>query len=419
MSRLVIEGGKPLSGTISVHGSKNAVLPILAASILCKKGVTVIRNCPDLKDVTTTIRILRYLGAKVKRKGSTISINAQGRLKSRIPKRLMLRLRSSIFFMGAITARNGKAKISSPGGCELGARPIDLHIKALEELGCKIQEKREYLYVQGKKLKSRDLSLAFPSVGATENILLASCLTLGITRINNAACEPEILDLATFLNEMGADIRGAGTSQIEIHGVNHLFATDYTIMPDRIETITYLCCAAVTGGSVTLTKTVPGHLESALSCLAQCGCEIEAQSDRIYLKAPNRLLALPFLTTAPYPGFPTDAQSLFLALLSTAKGSSIIQENIFESRFKTAYELSKMGADIEVFKDRATVCGKKQLTGTSVSARDLRGGAAMVIAALAAKGKTEIDHVCYIDRGYEALEKNLTALGADIRRIKG
>ncbi len=419
MSRLVIKGGKPLCGTIAMHGSKNAVLPILAASILCKHGVTTIRNCPDLKDVQTTIKILRCLGVKVKRKGSTITIDAQGPLKSRIPKRLMLQLRSSIIFMGAITARNKKAKISAPGGCELGARPIDLHIKALEELGCRINEKRNYLYVHGKNLASRDLSLVFPSVGATENILLASCLTPGITTISGAACEPEIVDLANFLNAMGAKIDGAGTSRIEIRGVAELHATDYAIMPDRIATITYLCCAAVTGGSVTLTGTVPDHLESALSCLAQCGCHIEAENGNIHLDAPPRLAALPFLETTPYPGFPTDAQSLFLAMLSTADGTSIIVENIFENRFKTAYELSKMGANIEVFKDKATVCGRPRLSGTSVSACDLRGGAALVIAALAAEGTTTIDHVCYIDRGYEALEENLTTLGANIKRLKG
>ncbi len=418
MSRLVIEGGKPLHGTISVHGSKNAVLPILAASILCKHGITTIRNCPNLRDVKTTVKILRCLGVKVKRSRNTVTIDARGPLRSRIPKKLMLRLRSSIIFMGAITARNKKAKISSPGGCELGARPIDLHIKALEELGCHINEKRNYLHVCGKKLTNGALSLIFPSVGATENILLASCLTPGVTTIHGAACEPEIVDLANFLNAMGADITGAGTSQITVRGVSELHATDYTIMPDRIATITYLCCAAVTGGSVTLTDTIPEHLESALSCLARCGCNIEAEGSIIRLQAPPRLSALPLLETTPYPGFPTDAQSLFLALLSTADGASMIIENIFENRFKTAHELSKMGADIEVFKDKATICGKPHLVGAEVSACDLRGGAALVIAALAATGTTVIDHVCYIDRGYESLEANLTALGASIKRLK-
>ncbi len=417
MSRLVIEGGKPLHGSIKIHGAKNAVLPILAASILCDDGITVIRNCPDLRDVKITLKILKCLGVSVKRKDSVITVDARGKLKSRIPKRLMKKLRSSIIFMGAIAARNQKAKISSPGGCELGARPIDLHIKALRELGYAIFEKRNYLYVQQKNVKSKTLSLAFPSVGATENILLASCRIPGTTVIENAAQEPEIVDLANFLNAMGAHIRGAGSPTIEIVGTPHLSGTDYTIMPDRIAAITYLCCAAVTGGSVKLYNTVPEHLETALSYLAQCGCHVEAEEDRIFLTAPKKLAALPEIETAPYPGFPTDAQSLFLALLATANGTSVIHEQIFENRFKTADALREMGAGITVIQNRATIIGTDRLTGKKVSACDLRGGAAMVIAALAAKGTTEIDNVCYIDRGYESIEKNLNHLGASIKRM--
>ncbi len=417
MSKFIIEGGKPLCGTVSVHGSKNAVLPILAASILCRNGVTVIRNCPDLNDVKITVKILRFLGARVKRDGHTITIDARGRLKNHIPKRLMQKLRSSIIFMGAITARNGSAKISAPGGCKLGARPIDLHKDALRALDCEITEKHGYIYVNGKTRKSTELSLRFPSVGATENMLLASCLTNGVTTLRNAACEPEIVDLANFLNAMGANIEGAGTSTITIIGVPHLCGTDYTIMPDRITAITYLCCAAATGGDIRLTNTVPQHLETALSYLAMCGCLVEVEDDVIHLAAPERLRALPEIETSPYPGFPTDAQSLFLALLSTAKGTSTICERIFESRFKTADELNRMGADIEIKKDIATICGKEHLSGARVTACDLRGGAAMVIAALAAEGTTEIDNVCYIDRGYESFEKTLQTLGASVKRI--
>ncbi|MBQ2696326.1 MAG: UDP-N-acetylglucosamine 1-carboxyvinyltransferase, partial [Clostridia bacterium] len=383
MNRLIIEGGKPLSGTISVHGSKNAVLPILAASVLCTDGVTVIHNCPDLRDVKITIKILRYLGAKVRKKGHTLTVDARGKIRTRIPKRLMLQLRSSIIFMGAITARSHKAKISAPGGCELGARPIDLHISALRTLGCEIAEEQNYLYVNGKNLKSTDITLRFPSVGATENILLASCLTPGTTTVKNAACEPEIVDLADFLNAMGASVTGAGTSEITVTGVEKLHGTEFSVMPDRIAAITYLCCAAVTGGNICLKNTVPSHLETALSCLAQCGCHVEAEGDTIRLQAPERLTALNQIETSPYPGFPTDAQSLFLALLSTADGTSTICEKIFESRFKTADELSRMGADITVCDEVATICGKPQLSGAQVCACDLRGGAAMVIAALA------------------------------------
>ncbi len=417
MSRLVIEGGKALSGTLSVHGAKNAVLPILAASILCDDGVTVIRNCPDLKDVKITVKILRCLGAKVKRRGDTITVDARGKLKSRIPRRLMQKLRSSIIFMGAIATRNKEAKISAPGGCELGARPIDLHIKALEELGFSISEKKNYLYVTKKKAKSETICLSFPSVGATENILLAACLIPGTTTLIGAAREPEIVDLANFLSAMGAEIHGAGTSTIEIKGISRLHATEYTIMPDRIAAITYLCCVAVTGGSICLTNTVPEHLETALSCLARCGCRVEAVDDKIFLSAPERLSALPQIITAPYPGFPTDAQSLFLALLATAEGTSQICERIFENRFRTAFALEKMGANIRLEGNCATVTGVEKLSGATVSACDLRSGAAMVIAALAAEGTTEIHKVCYIDRGYEAIEKNLRRLGASIKRM--
>ncbi len=417
MSRLVIEGGTPLSGSISVHGAKNAVLPILAASVLCDDGVNVIHNCPDLRDVTITIEILQYLGAKVTRTGHTLTIDARKRLGSHIPEYLMQQLRSSIIFMGAIAARNHKAKISMPGGCELGPRPIDLHMKALQELGCEIKEKSGYLHVRARKLKSTVLTLAFPSVGATENIMLAACRTPGITIVENAAQEPEITDLASFLNAMGACVCGAGTSRIEIHGVRRLHAADYTVMPDRIAAITYLCCAAATGGSITLTGTVPTHLETSLSELAKCGCLVEAEGSTISLKAPERLKALPEITTAPYPGFPTDAQSLFLALLTLADGTSRINETIFKSRFKPAGELIKMGASIVVRENQALITGVPQLHGTCVSASDLRGGAALVIAALAAHGTTEIENVCYIDRGYDSLVTNLTRLGASVKRI--
>ncbi len=416
MSRLVIEGAKPLSGTIAVHGAKNAVLPILAASVLCKDGISIIRNCPDLKDVTITIEILKYLGARVTRSGSTLTIDARRRLGSHIPEALMHELRSSVIFMGAIVARNGKAKISSPGGCELGPRPIDLHMKALTELGCKISEKKGYLHVKGRHIAAANLTLSFPSVGATENIMLASCFTSGVTVVKNVAKEPEIVDLANFLNAMGARICGAGTDTIAIHGVKRLHAADYTVMPDRIAATTYLCCAAVTGGSITLTNTVPEHLETALSLLAQCGCTVEAECDTIRLSAPPRLNMLPAIVTEPYPGFPTDAQSLFLALAATAEGTGTIRETIFTSRFKVAAELCKMGADIKICRDSAHITGVSTLTGTKVAAPDLRGGAALVIAALAAKGTTEIENVCYIDRGYEHLEENLTRLGAVIRR---
>ncbi len=417
MSRLIIQGGKPIHGTLAMHGAKNAVLPILAASILCDDGVNVIHNCPNLKDVTITIEILQYLGARITRAGNTLTIDARGKLDGHIPEYLMRQLRSSIIFMGAITARNHKARISMPGGCELGPRPIDLHIKALEDLGCVIKEKKGYLYVSGRKLKSTSLTLAFPSVGATENVMLASCLTEGVTIVENVAQEPEIVDLACFLNAMGAHIRGAGTNRLEIEGVKRLHAADYTIMPDRIAAITYLCFATATGGQIELTHTVPEHLETALSLLAECGCRVETEGSTIRLTAPKKLCPPSEIVTAPYPGFPTDAQSLFLALLTLAQGTSTIRETIFESRFRSVAELAKMGASISLCQNQAIITGAATLTGTHVSATDLRGGAALVIAGLAANGTTIIDNVCYIDRGYEHLVENLTRLGADIKRI--
>lgn len=417
MGKLIIKGGTPLRGDVMVHGSKNAVLPILAATVLCTKGVTVIRNCPHISDVKTTVKILRHLGAKVRQNGHTITVDARKKIKTSIPKQLMLRLRSSIIFMGAITARRKKVNISAPGGCCLGARPIDLHIATLRDLGCDIVEKKSKITVDAKNLRCADLSLRFPSVGATENILLAACLSDGTTRIKNAAKEPEIVDLANFLNAMGANISGAGTDEITINGVTELHGTEYSVMPDRIEAITYLCCGAVTGGDICLHGANAAHLEAALSRLAECGCHIEAVEDTIHLAAPARLTAPGDFETAPYPGFPTDAQSLFLALLATAEGTCKIRERIFENRFKTADELVLMGADITVCDDSATICGKKRLHGSSVHARDLRGGAAMVIAALAAGGITEIENVCYIDRGYEDLEETLSALGACVKRI--
>ncbi|MBE7021642.1 MAG: UDP-N-acetylglucosamine 1-carboxyvinyltransferase [Ruminococcaceae bacterium] len=416
MSRLVIEGGHPLHGSIPIHGAKNAVLPILAATVLCSNGVSIIENCPELKDVAITIEILKELGAKVARSGSTLTIDARGRLGSRIPERLMRELRSSVIFMGAIVARKHKAKISMPGGCELGPRPIDLHIKALEGLGCSIKEQKGYLHIDAHKLHATQLTLDFPSVGATENIMLASCLSEGVTVVENVAQEPEIVDLANFLNAMGAKIRGAGSPRLEIEGVRRLFGTSYRIMPDRIAAVTYLCCGAVTGGSITLTEVIPAHIETALSVLSECGCQIETTENSIRLQAPARLRAPALIKTTPYPGFPTDAQSLFLALLCTTEGTGKIQEQIFKSRFKPVSELIKMGAVITVENDTAVITGVPALSGTKVFARDLRGGAALVIAGLGATGITEVENVCYIDRGYEKLEENLTRLGAVIQR---
>lgn len=416
MSRLEITGGKRLRGIIDMHGAKNAVLPILAATILTK-GKSVIHNCPKLKDVNVTVDILKFLGASVEREDHTLIIDSSGEIKSDIPENLMHELRSSIVFMGAILARCKKAKISSPGGCELGPRPIDLHISSLRQLGVSVLETAEFLECDSKNSASGEIVLSFPSVGATENIMLFSCVSDGITTIKNAAKEPEIVDLANFLNKMGAKISGAGTDVIQIEGTESLTGVEYSIMPDRIATVTYLCCAAVTGGEIEIRKVNPPDLEACLECFLKCGCRIGIGKDRIFLRAPQRLKAIEFIETKPHPDFPTDAQSLFLAMLSTADGKSIIRENIFKSRFNVSDALREMGADITVSEQTALIRGKRRLKGARVSATDLRGGAGLCIAALAANGVTEIDKVCYIDRGYEEIETYLQKLGASVKRL--
>ena len=417
LDKITVNGGIPLSGTVSVHGAKNAVLPILAATVVAG-GVHTIHNCPGLSDVETTVEILECLGAKVRREGHTLFVDTTGKIGNCIPEYLMRKLRSSVVFMGAVLARNKRVKISAPGGCELGPRPIDLHLKALAQLGAEIREEHGYLYVCAENLCGRPIHLDFPSVGATENIMLAAVTAEGITEITNAAREPEIADLQNLLCNMGADVTGAGTSVIRIRGKQRLQSAEYTVMPDRIVASTYLCAAAATGGSITVTDMCPEHIHAVLSVLSDCGCCISTDKTSVHLTAPERLKSPGAVRTMPYPGFPTDAQSLLLAVLCCAEGTTILTEAIFESRFKPVPELCRMGADIRVDGRMAVICGTKTLSGAEVKASDLRGGAALVIAALAAEGTTVIDAPQYIDRGYEALEENLTALGADIKRYR-
>ena len=413
MSKIVVNGGKPLSGVVKIHGAKNAVLPILAATVMTG-GVHTIQNCPALSDVSTTVEILQELGARGEREGDTLIVDTGGEMQSFIPERLMRKLRSSIIFMGAILARKKEAKISAPGGCELGPRPIDLHIKALRELGAQIEEEHGYLICRAQNLKGTDIHLDIPSVGATENIMLAACAAKGTTVISNAAREPEIEDLANYLNSMGARISGAGTSTIVIEGGSPLSAAEYRVMPDRIVAATYLCAAAATGGSITVTDVCTEHLSAVLAVLSDCGCKIRKERNKVSLVAPQIIKSPGSIKTMPYPGFPTDAQSLFLAMLAKSDGTTLITETIFESRFKAAGELLRMGAKISVDSRVAVVKGSKKLSGACVTAQDLRGGAALVVAALAAEGRTEINSPEFIYRGYEKLEENLKTLGADI-----
>ena len=417
MGKIIVRGNIPLRGSVRIHGAKNAVLPILAATVMAG-GVHIIHNCPDFSDVSTTIEILKSLGASVTRKNQTLIVDTTNANGSLIPEHLMRKLRSSVIFMGAVLARRREAKISTPGGCELGPRPIDLHLKALAQLGADIREAHGYLLCKAEHLKGKAIHLDFPSVGATENLLLAAAMADGETVISNAAKEPEIEDLASFLNNMGAEIYGAGTSTIKIVGKQHLTPGEYTVMPDRIVAATYLCAAAATGGSVTVTHMRPQQISAILSILSDCGCVISTTEDTVTLAAPKRLVAPGAIKTMPYPGFPTDAQSLLLAMLCCAQGTSIITETIFESRFKPVPELCRMGAKINVDGRVAVICGVESLSGAQISAADLRGGAALVIAALSAEGTTEINTPEFIDRGYENFEQNFAQLGADIKRIQ-
>ena len=415
MSSFIIEGGRKMEGEINVQGSKNAVLPILAATIL-GDGKNRIYNCPRIRDVDMTIEVLKNLGCKIDFDGDCLEVDSSNISGYTIPDGLMRQMRSSIIFLGAIIARFGKAEISMPGGCEIGNRPIDLHLFALKRLGVEITESHGFIHCVREKQTPADIHLNFPSVGATENIMLAACMTDGITTVENAAREPEIVDLERFLNRKGAKIRGAGSDRITIEGVHRLYNAAHTIMPDRIVSATYLACALASGGTVVLKGAASRHMGAMLSVLKNMGAEIYDDKDKLVLTSPKSLKSIGTIKTMPYPGFPTDIQSPFMALATQCEGSSVFVENIFENRFRHAEELVRMGADIKLDGRVAVVIGRSALTGARVAAPDLRGGAALVVAALAADGTTEIENVKYIDRGYESLENNLYSCGIDIKR---
>ena len=418
MDKLVINGSKRLTGEIEVHGSKNSVLPILAACVL-SQGENIIHNCPMLSDVDAALKILVELGCKVKREEHTVCVDSSGVNGFEISDSLMREMRSSVIFLGAILGRTGKAVLSTPGGCEIGLRPIDMHISAMEQLGAEVFEEHGRLHFECKNGRhGARVILPFPSVGATENIMIASCVAKGTTVITNAAREPEISDLADFLNGCGAKIHGAGDSTIIIDGVERLTATTHTVIPDRIAASTYLLAGAITHGRVCIKEIIPAHLGALIPVLKQSGCDISVSNRWICISSPPRLSRVKTVRTMPYPGFPTDVQAPLTAMLSVADGTSVVVENIFECRYKHVSELIRLGAKINVEGRTAVIEGVPYLTGASVVSPDLRGGFALVIAGLAAKGETVISGVEHIDRGYESPEKLLSALGADIKRIK-
>lgn len=416
MSKLHINGGNRLCGEVGVQGAKNGALPILAATILCA-GECIIHNCPRLSDVEASVRILEHLGCRCVREGDTLTVDTRDMSRCDIPDELMREMRSSIVWLGAIAGRTGRVRLSSPGGCELGPRPIDLHISALRALSLEIDEEHGFIDCRAKKrLHGNVIHLAFPSVGATENAMLAAATACGRTVLRNAAREPEIVDLACFLNSAGARISGAGTDTVIIDGVCFLHGTEYTVIPDRIVAVTYMSAAAMTGGEIVLNRIVTEHIASVFSVFREMGCKLDLYGDSLRLRTDGRLKRFFNVRTLVYPGFPTDAGPLLVAAASVADGTSMFVENIFENRYKYIGEMRRLGAKIKLADRVAVIDGVSCLSGARVRATDLRGGAALVLAALAAGGESEIDDIFHIDRGYEDIEENLRRLGADIKR---
>ena len=416
MDKYMINGGERLCGKVRVHSAKNTVLPLLAASFLTDEPVT-LHKIPPINDVENMLRILTEVGCVVKRRGDSAVIDSSNAVSHEIPARLTKELRSSVFMLGSVLTRFHRAKISYPGGCDIGLRPIDLHLSGLKRLGVDIIEKDGYIHCEASRLQGAEVLLDFPSVGATENIMLAAVKAEGITVIRNAAKEPEIVDLQRFLNAMGAKVRGAGGGTVVIEGVKRLRGIDYTPIGDRIEGGTYLIAVASCGGEIELEGIFTENIAALLHKLRENGCKIHTKNDRIILWSDGRLKSVNLVETMPFPGFPTDMQAQYTALCCTAKGSTLIVENLFETRYRYAAELKRMGADITVRGRSALVRGVEKLHGASVTASDLRGGAALVLAALKAEGQSAVIDLSHIDRGYADFEEKLRALGAKIKRV--
>lgn len=416
MSKYIIDGGRELCGSINIQSAKNSVLPLLAASILTDEKV-ILHNCPDISDVQNMIAILREMGCTVTFDNGTIEVDSVNIAEKQIPSMLAKELRSSIFILGPILSRLKEAHVAYPGGCEIGLRPIDIHLKGLKDLNIAVKEEGGYIYCDSRNMRASDIILDIPSVGATENLIMASVLGKGTTIIRNPAKEPEIQDLQGMLNAMGAKISGAGGSLIAVEGVEKLHGIEYTPIPDRIAAGTYIIATCMCGGSVELNNVVYEHIYSLLSKLPKTTCKITQNSGKLYIKSGSRHKSLDKIETMYYPGFPTDMQSQISAFATVCQGTTVITENIFETRFKQISEFRKMGADI-IVKDRtAIIKGVGKLTGAEVTCEDLRGGASLVLMGLKADGMTIVNDVKHIERGYQNFDGSLRALGANIRRI--
>ncbi|MCI8418973.1 MAG: UDP-N-acetylglucosamine 1-carboxyvinyltransferase [Oscillospiraceae bacterium] len=414
MSQIIIQGGRRLEGTLTVQGAKNSVLPVLAATII-HPGRTVLHGCPRLSDVEASIRILRHLGCRADWEGEDLVVDAARLNRWDVPDDLMREMRSSVIFLGAILARLGWADLSYPGGCELGPRPIDLHLSALRRLGVCVRETGGNLSCEAGRMAGREIALSLPSVGATENAILAACGAEGETLIINAAREPEIMDLQRFLRAIGCQVKGAGSSTVCILGRQRTHDAEFTVMPDRIVAATYLSAAAAAGGEVELQRVDYRHLSTVTAALHEAGCQITGGRDTVSLRSDGRLRSVRAVRTAPYPGFPTDAQAILMAALLKSQGATVFVETIFENRYRHVDELRRMGADISIADRVAVVTGVSSLFGAPVRATDLRGGAALMVAALTAQGETRISDVHHILRGYEDPVRDLRTLGAEAR----
>jgi UDP-N-acetylglucosamine 1-carboxyvinyltransferase len=415
MDKIIVEGGRPLKGEVNISGAKNAALPILVSSLLTD-GLCTFSNVPNLKDIESIKLLLSHLGAKIETDGDVVKIDAGNILNHEAPYDLVRKMRASILVLGPLVARLKKARVSLPGGCAIGARPINLHLKGLACLGASIELKHGYVEAYAKKLKGSEIYLDIATVTGTENIMMAAVLAKGSTVIHNAAREPEIIALADVLKKMGADIRGAGTSAITIIGVSSLSPVSVSIIPDRIETGTFMVAAALTGGDVKLLGTEPDHVEAVIHKLSLTGARIKIDGKNIRVKGIDNIASVD-VKTLPYPGFPTDMQAQFMVLMSVARGLSLIFETVFENRFIHVGELKRMGADITIAGNAAMIKGVKMLSGAPVMASDLRASASLILAGLVARGKTEINRVYHLDRGYEALEEKFAGLGAAIKRV--